>query len=654
MHPLPDHPDFPPFPPIISGPELSSDDEIAVRAATALVGRHCPHNGFSVPGVLNEWGGEKRMRATSVIVSRDPINGVRGEHSLDAGTGLHIALMDEDGHVHGHLSCSSQRPPMRRVLVLADRHGRGWVYDPLTGLAERTRSHTSTVMREFILGGAGLLDALPFSGEVSFRDGVIETATMRMTDPEPEVLKAAEALVSELVGREETIIRLATAAFSDDMFSAILDTLNFPVYGGLIPVSNLAERASFDDSVHEVSLTVMRALRDAGLCAACPNNGPRKVAPLIAWDAFVRGDLDEAPLGGEERHLKHLLFSSPAFQAVYSELVSASVNANLSAGRDGGREESGFDNGPAPMAREEAFAVMLRFREGVIRALSLEVPDFGTGSALRGALNSRAYALAGTVLTPILADPVSREVLPVMGTPKKVRHMVLELPTGRLAMADWFRVPGFTESMESLSGEDEKPFHISYSEGRDSRAEAYFTKAGVAIVQVGNSSPSAYADTPGVWRVGRVDEDNDHFWGPDGDQREAPPEEAWSTCTDLWANTFSSPEAIVSVMMKSGLYDDESDAERALIAYCDETPGANIADLGVGRLHLYLPTGYAEGSDEPMTGVGTGALPQEEWREDAYILSASPLPVAPGLLSDEEWTPPRVSALRPYDEGPAP
>lgn len=651
-----DRPDFRPFPPITSAAPLTAAEERAVRAATALAGRHDAFNLFSVPGVVNRWGQAKRMRASEIIVSDGPFPSVSPEASLDPASGLHIALVEEEGGgVYGHAACVRDTPALRPLVVITDRHGRGWAYDTRTREAEPVHLHTAPLIREFFTGGASLAEAVPFSGDLSCRHGLIEGAAGKPAKPQPALLSAAEAVVGRIVDREDLIRRIAAPAFSDERLSSVLDTLTFPTKDGVIPDFSAPERRAFDDAMHEISLSAMRGLRDAGLCAPCPNNGPRGVRSLDAWDAFLRGELDATPLEGEALYASWGLSDAPAFRAVYSELIRASVDAEMAA-----REERGLgkDRKPGqrppdvPMTRGEAEAVMRAFRERALRALSTEETGPGLEPELRGALESTCFGLAGSFLTPVLADRLTKTPLPAVEEPKAVRHLTLELPTGRLAMADWFRVPGFTEAMKELSGEEGAGFDINHAKGLDERAEAYFTKAGVAIVQVGNSSPAAYADTPGVWRMGHVDDEHEDFWDEETGARKAlAPDSAWRTCTDLWANTFASVEAIVAVMMSSGEYRSEEDAERALTAYCEETYGAHIIDLGVDRLHLYLPTGYAERLREPMAGVGEGVLPREGWREDAYLLSAAPLPVAPGILDDTEWVAPPVRALS--GEGPS-
>lgn len=651
-----DRPDFPDFPPIRSTVPLTAADERAVREVTSLAGRHDCFNWFKVPGVINKWGQEKRMRAAEVIVSDEPVPGVSPEASLDPVSGRHIALVEEEGGgVYGHAACARSRPATRPLIILTDRHGRGWAYDPRAHEAEPVHLHTAPLIREFFTDGTSLAETVPFSGDLLCGYGLIEAATGRPGKPDPAVLTAAEALVGEKVEREDLIRALAEPVFSDERLSAVLDTLTFPTEDGVIPPFHHQGRRAFDEALHDLSLVAMRALRDAGLCAPCPNNGPRGVRSLEAWDAFLRGDFDETPLEDEALYLSWALSESPAFKAVFSELIRSAVDVEKEIRQERGitrTRKPGESEAPVPMTRTEAEEVMRRFREGALRSLSVEEASFGMGAELRGSLESKPFGLAGSFLTPVLTDSMSREILPVIATPAAVRHMTLDLPSGRLAMTDWFRMPGFTEAMERLSGESKGGFNINYAEGMDERAEAYFTKAGVAIVQVGNSSPAAYADTPGVWRMGHVDDEHEKFWdGEAGEPREDAPQEAWRTCTDLWANTFASVEAIVAVLMTSGEYASEEEAERALTAYCEETYGAHIIDLGVERLHLYLPTGYAERLRDPMAGVGEGVIQHEEWREDIYLLSAFPLPVDPAVLEKTEWQAPPVSALS--SDGPS-
>lgn len=628
------HP-FPPFPTIRTARPLTGEEERAVRELTALAGRHGPFNLFTVPGVLDKWGNKKRGRAASILVSDAALEGVAPETSFAPTLGKHIALEDERGDAYGHAACAPAEVKTRDLILLADHHGRGWAYDPATGEAEPASLETAPVILAFITGGRRLAELLPLRGRLSLIWQMIDGADGPLITPDAALLDQAERVVAALVRREEDIRRAAEPAFSDERLSAVLDTLTLPAVDEFIPPHHHPERRAFDDAVHEIALDALRGLRDAGLCAPCPNNGPRGVRALEAWDAFMNEGADADEREGHAGWKRWAIKEAPALRAVYSALI-LSVSEHRKNLREGGA--------PLLMDRERAEAAMRLFRERALLSLAAEESDIGLGAQLSGALESAPYELAGSFLKPVLADPMSKAPLPIIEAPRAVRHMVLELPTGRLTMADWFRIPGFSSAMENLSDENETGFDINYAEGLDARARAYFTRAGVAIVQVGNSSPSAYADTPGVWRMGRVDEDHEDL--PDDEA----PGAAWDTCTDLWANTFASPEAIIAVLMASGEHDSEEAAERALTAYCDETYGAHIIDLGVDRLHLYLPTGYAERLREPMRGVGAGVISQDEWREDAYLLSAFPLPVEPGVLEDEEWEAPAVG-VRGF-EGP--
>lgn len=189
-----DRPDFPDFPPIRSTVPLTAADERAVREVTALAGRHDCFNWFKVPGVINKWGQEKRMRAAEVIVSDEPVPDVSPEASLDPVSGRHIALVEEEGGgVYGHAACARSRPATRPLIILTDRHGRGWAYDPRVHEAEPVHLRTAPLVRDFFTDGTSLAETVPFSGDLSCQYGLIEAGTGRPGKPDPAVLTNASA-----------------------------------------------------------------------------------------------------------------------------------------------------------------------------------------------------------------------------------------------------------------------------------------------------------------------------------------------------------------------------------------------------------------------------------------------------------------------------
>jgi len=76
--------------------------------------------------------------------------------------------------------------------------------------------------------------------------------------------------------------------------------------------------------------------------------------------------------------------------------------------------------------------------------------------------------------------------------------------------------------------------------------------------------------------------------------------------------------------------------ERVLTEYA-EGYGVSMTDLGVDRLHLYLPTGHGVHVGDFNEVFRAAELEPAEWREDAYVLSTTPLTVDPAILAPCDW-----------------
>lgn len=380
--------------------------------------------------------------------------------------------------------------------------------------------------------------------------------------------------------------------------------------------------------------TMMEEMRDLGLLSPCPNNGPRGVSEFKAWNDWLEGHPDPKAI--------HYLERTPAFDVLHHALTSALVGVSLN------KERRLSPDGKIDFARrlrieldESEVDAILADATGQARSLFTGKTQFIRLRDYRCRLTGMNVDPGSSPLAPVLHgfEPGSRKEvrLDEIEPARPIRHLELPLPSGRLAMSDWFRVDGFNEGIEAILGAD--LYEINYAKGLDERAHDYFTRLGLVIIQVGNTSPWAYAEGADIWRMGRVNEDHDLFWTKDGDPNGvARPEPAWVTCTDLWANVMADHERIVDILMASGRYGGRSQAGRAIADHCETTYGVSTVDIGARVLHVYSQTGGGYGAGTFDSQFSAPEIERRDWQEDHYILSGRPLSVPDVLLEKHDWT----------------
>lgn len=645
---------IPDYPALHRAPGLAEGAVAGLSLRLAQAGRHDPYNVFEVEGV-EKWGRPARFRLSAVRVSDAPFDGVPAEETRDGA--LHLLFETDRGERFGvSRSRAATRPAPQEGVLLQDRLGRTWFCGERAGAAPLTGSErlrpvpdvTAPLLRDTVLGGADLRDRLPAAGRFRLgSQGEVIGVEGGLGPVDPDLLARVSSRVEALVAREERIRRVAERHFGEGALDGLLLGRGFPIEGGLIPAYHAFDaRRAFDEALFAVTRRFLEELRAEGLLAPCPNNGPRGVGPLEAWNRWLSGAYDAPPEARdrEDRYGEHRLAEAPGFKTVSNCLIRAVVEMERRVwerNHPGEKYGSGSKEAPVDEAEVEA-----GFRDACARIITAyaeeETPDNIGFIDLQGRQTSERFMLEGSFLTPVLcavpADYASDPVpLPPLEAPRSVRHLELSLPSGTLVMADWFRIDGFNEGLRMLLG-GEDDFEINYADGLDARARAYFERAGLVIVQVGNTSPAAYADTPGVWRMGHVDEDHDAFWTEEGEPRPdlTAPEPVWRTCTDLWANTFADREVILDILMASEKYPDRADALSAFEAYAQEY-GVSVTELGVDRIHLYVPTGHGVQAEDFSAVFRAAEITPADWREDAYVLSATPLTVDPDLLAPCDW-----------------
>ena len=201
---------------------------------------------------------------------------------------------------------------------------------------------------------------------------------------------------------------------------------------------------------------------------------------------------------------------------------------------------------------------------------------------------------------------------------KPLRHMEMNLPTGELLFADWFRIPGFNEGMEMIAKDGGR--EINCDDGAEEQTREYFEKAGFAHVSVGNTSPTIYRDGELI-RLGYLDDEA--LYDEAGERIAEGPEEAGCVCTDLWWVTIADKQVIADILMRSGQHADRAAAEAAIDTYVEENWGVSRIQLEPGPLHVYFPRGHA--GSEPDGVFGKAGLPRLTGLDEQIVLSRAPI-----------------------------
>ena len=448
-----------------------------------------------------------------------------------------------------------------------------------------------------------------------------------------------------MTDRAERIAEIVSSHINVESLSILKQGIDFPINRDSVK----EQKAIFtpeQEPLADLTTGLMQALRTEGLALACSNNGPRNVRAMNAWNIWVEtGDVEQEAYGWH----KHALFTSTGFGLVNGSLLKNMFMLDFELRKNGKTELSKDANTtkhPQSLFSESDFDLVLsRSAEDLIKAMNgdpLIWPFFyfqNKDMDLRCRLTHEPLSIGDDPLRPMLMawtpiPPYSRTVLPSIKPPKIARHMILELPTQTLVVADYFRVKGFTEGLVALVGHDDHL--INCAKGCDERMRDYMEKAGLVIVQTSQMSPDAYGGENGIWRMGLVDNGHETFLTQDGHPTDiAAPEPLWSTCTDIWANCLADRKTVIDILMASGLHETRDAAGELLDVYIEETYGANsIAMPNVDRLHVYAPSGY--GVDGKFTKeFQANEIERREWQEDVYILSEKPLTVPEHLLEAE-------------------
>ncbi|WP_137917169.1 hypothetical protein [Hydrogenophaga sp. 2FB] len=174
------------------------------------------------------------------------------------------------------------------------------------------------------------------------------------------------------------------------------------------------------------------------------------------------------------------------------------------------------------------------------------------------------------------SDPL--EIRPLPPTPlARVIEVAIPAPSGRMLLADWFRMDGniFTSIVE----EGKPSLSINTALGTQLQTEHFASRHGFLSVSVGNTSPRIVVRGDHLL-LACVDEDCSEF---EGDVR-------GGICTDLWQATMIDQE-VLTKMIQSKLGEEEGLA--AVRSFLDN-PNTDITvlDIPPGTLHCSYTAEY--------------------------------------------------------------
>lgn len=569
-----------------------------------------------------------------------------------------VTFVDEEGVSYDMAECRPvSGPNIHLGIVFQDNAGQVWFHGvegrdnadyPNGEITLKRLSSDTPAGLKAALGGGDVTELLPFVGEIGISAGdvimqytEVEMALIRDDDPashrwKPQ-LAAAQAAAAAQLAREQDIGQIFDEIVDVSKLQSLKEGLAFPIDKDALSQHRRETVYHTRNPLDDLSEALMEAYREAGYLEKCPNNGPRGVREMTQWDAW---------LSGEELDVydKMTLSRAPGFDTLTKCMTSASVEVEMEIekalspdGKISYDDRVKFDLCEENVDREIALTVEKARAAFVSETLDpLMSRDTATCQ-----VTGKHLRIGGSLFAPVLTQftkDYKEEVAPVVETPKAALHFDIPLPTGELVMTDWLRMKGFKEGLMARVGGDDF-YEINGAVGLDERMQDYYTKGGLAIVQVGNRSPYAFDDSPGVWRMGHIDED--HFYNEDGDRNALDmPSAAWTTCTDLWANIFADRAVIVDILMASGEYENRETADAALLEYVEESYGASINKLDVDRLHVYAPTGHGFHTGSFQEQFRAEELEFGDWREDLYILSSVPLTVDPDVVLETGWEAP--------------
>lgn len=175
----------------------------------------------------------------------------------------------------------------------------------------------------------------------------------------------------------------------------------------------------------------------------------------------------------------------------------------------------------------------------------------------------------------------------IMGNPesclaKEVVSLNVDFPTGELLMADWFRIPGFTEAVE-YKGADKysQERSINHASGRILATKENLENFNFISISVGNSSPRIFQSGNNL-AFGSVDEDKEDDIGKY--------KEVGYVCTDLWAVTIIDKKVLIEIIAKTN--NEDIDIATELVNKYIKEESVNKVNVKPGSYQLNFHGNY--------------------------------------------------------------
>jgi hypothetical protein len=295
----------------------------------------------------------------------------------------------------------------------------------------------------------------------------------------------------------------------------------------------------------------LKAIAAAGKLKQLPETYKRKHRLALAWNALAAGGVEGYQLDQLTRRFDYALLVMDKYAArqlpvevAYADLIGRANAGTLEWFEADSREECGTTG------------------EQVYFELSNWAPRLGTVDASTG----------------------ERDLRPLRPIPRpSVIHQRIPVPSGELLIADWFRIPAFTEAVEDPA---KKACEYSINnEAGCARYTAWCAKQGFMSVFVGDGSRSII-ERDGHLLIADIDED--------GELGEPPVEGrfAGSVCNDLWWTSAIDRQVLTDIIARSV---PRVEAER-LVEDMVQTQHSDVTTLKVpkGVLHVYHTADKAE------------------------------------------------------------